>query len=61
MAELFANSGDPDQTPRSAALIWVCTVCQLPFWRGLGGSGGGGGAGEGNNNYCCHKKKKCAS
>ena len=41
MVELFANSGDPDQTPRSAAsdlgrvlrrLIWVCTVCQLPFY-----------------------------
>ena len=28
MFELFANSGDPDQTPR---LIWVCTVCQLPI------------------------------
>ena len=27
--KLFANSGDPDQMPRH--LIWVCTVCQLPF------------------------------
>ena len=30
MVELFANNGDPDQTPRSVAsdlgLIWVCTV-----------------------------------
>ena len=25
MAKLFANSGDPDQ-------IWVCTVCQVPFY-----------------------------
>ena len=32
MAKLFANSGDPDQTPPSADLIWVCTVCQLPFY-----------------------------
>ena len=23
------DSGDPDQMPR---LIWVCTVCQLPFY-----------------------------
>ena len=30
MAKLFANSGDPDQT--SAALIWQCTVCQLPSY-----------------------------
>ena len=29
MAKLFATSGDPDQTRR---LIWVCTVCQLPFY-----------------------------
>ena len=37
MAKLFANSGDPDQMPHSAAsrmrrLIWVCTVCHLPFY-----------------------------
>ena len=31
MAKLFANSGDPDQTPRSAASDLVCTVCQSPF------------------------------
>ena len=35
MAKLFANSGDPDQTPRSARLIWVCTVCRLPDYNGL--------------------------
>ena len=28
MAELFANSGDPDQM----RMIWVCTDCQLPFY-----------------------------
>ena len=32
MAKLFANSGDPDQMPRSACLIWVCTVCQVAFY-----------------------------
>ena len=31
MAELFANSGDPDQTSHSVAVIWIRTVCQLPF------------------------------
>ena len=31
MVELFANSGYPDQTPRSAASDLVCTVCQLFF------------------------------
>ena len=30
MAKLFANSGSPDQTPRSAVSD-VCTVCQLPY------------------------------
>ena len=33
--ELNANSVDPDQTPLSAALIWVYTVCQCPFYRVL--------------------------
>ena len=33
MAKLFANSGDPDQMLRVLRrLIWVCTVCQLPFY-----------------------------
>ena len=32
MAKLFANSGDPDQTLILRRLIWVCTVCQLPFY-----------------------------
>ena len=33
MAKLFANSRDPDQTSRSVASdLWVCTVCQLPFY-----------------------------
>ena len=32
MAKLFANSGDPDQTPHLRRLTWVCTVCQLPFY-----------------------------
>ena len=27
---MLANSVDPDQTPRSARLIWVCTACQSP-------------------------------
>ena len=30
MAELFANSGDPDLMLQH--LMCVCTVCQLPFW-----------------------------
>ena len=36
MAKLFANIGDPDQTPHSDLmwhLIWVCSVCQVPFYR----------------------------
>ena len=32
MAKLFANSGDPDQTPRFAASDLVCIFCQLPFY-----------------------------
>ena len=32
MAILFTNSGDPDQTPHSAASDLVCTVCQLSFY-----------------------------
>ena len=31
--KLLANSGDPDQMQHSAGLIWVCTVCQLPFYK----------------------------
>ena len=30
------NSVDPDQMPHSVALIWVCTVCLLPFLGFLG-------------------------
>ena len=33
MAKLFANSGDPDQKPHSAASDLGCTVCQLAFYR----------------------------
>ena len=32
MDKLFANTGDPDQIPHLQLLIWVCTVCQLPFY-----------------------------
>ena len=32
MAKLFANSRDPDQMLHMQHLIWVCTVCQLPFY-----------------------------
>ena len=34
MVELhvFANSGNPDQTPRFAASDLGCTVCQLPVY-----------------------------
>ena len=32
MAKIFANSGDPDQTHVLWRLIWVCTVCQVPFY-----------------------------
>ena len=39
MAKLFANSGDPDQTPYSAASDLVCTVCQLPFYGSPGYNG----------------------
>ena len=31
MVELFANSGDHDQTPHSVASDLVCTVCKVPF------------------------------
>ena len=31
MAKLFANIGDSDQMPHLCCLIWVDTVCQLPF------------------------------
>ena len=36
MVELFANSGDPNQTPRSAAsdLDLHCLPCSYPF-RGI--------------------------
>ena len=37
MAKLFANSGDPEWVEtverRMWHLIWVCTVCQLPFYK----------------------------
>ena len=33
MAKLLANSGDPDQTPGFVASVWVCTVCQILFYR----------------------------
>ena len=47
MGKLFANSGDPDQMPCSAAsdlglhclpstLLRVCTVCQVPFYGSYG-------------------------
>ena len=33
MVKLFANSGDPDQMRHVLLhLIWVCTVCQFPFY-----------------------------
>ena len=35
MVKLFANNGDPDQTPHSTAsgnAVLVCTVCQLPVY-----------------------------
>ena len=32
MAKLFANNGDPDQTPRSAASYLGLHFCQLPFY-----------------------------
>ena len=31
MTKPFANCGDPDQTPHLRHMIWVCTICQLPF------------------------------
>ena len=31
MGKLFANNGDPDQTPRSVASDQVCIVGQLPI------------------------------
>ena len=32
MANLFANSGNPDQSHVLRRLIWVCTVCQVLFY-----------------------------
>ena len=33
MAKLFANSGDPDQTLRSAVFdLGLHSVCQVPFY-----------------------------
>ena len=32
MAKLFANSGYPNERRILQHLIWVCTVCQLPFY-----------------------------
>ena len=32
----YANSVDPDQTPRLWRLIWICTVCQCSFYGTLG-------------------------
>ena len=32
MVELFANSGDPDQTPRSAASDLSALFARYPFW-----------------------------
>ena len=38
-----ANIVDPNQTPRSVALIWVRTICKLPLGAGMWGGGVGGG------------------
>ena len=39
MSVINANSVDPDQSPRSVALIWVYTVCQCPIYGTLGING----------------------
>ena len=44
-AILFANSGDPDWMPHSAASD---LGLPMPFWGGGGGAGGGGGGAGGS-------------